>query len=174
MKILIFPWISYLDAQNYVKFLHVFRLREKQAKLNSEKRTTHRRENDDLPALMPSSKRLKHSEEEESSSVARDKRHRTQDRRLEHHKSKRDDDRKSLKTEPQKYVDNDKKSSKKKKSKEKRADEVTRESNWLSSNLRVRIVDQDYKKGKFYNSKVTHVIQCYSIMLANERTRLKI
>ena len=152
----------------------MFRLREKQAKLNSEKRTAHRRENDELPALMPSSKRLKRSEEEESSSVARDKRHRTQDRSLEHHKSKRDDDRKSLKIEPQKHLDNDKKSSKKKKFKEKRADEVTRESNWLSSNLRVRIVDQDYKKGKFYNNKVTHVIQCYSSMLANERTRLKI
>lgn len=146
-----------------------FRLREKQA--SSEKRTTHRRENDDLPALMPSSKRLKHLEEQESSSVARDKRHRTQESSLDHHKSKREDGRKSLKTQLQKDVDDDRKSSKKKKSKEKRVDEVTRETNWLSSNLRVRIVDQDYKKGRFYNTKVTYIIQC--IMLACQVENLK-
>jgi hypothetical protein len=143
-----------------------FRLKEKQA--INEKRTARRRENEDLPALVPSSKRLKHSEEG-SSSVATDKRHRTQDSSLNHRKSKREGDRMS-KTEPQKYVD---KSSKKKKSKEKKADEVTRETNWLSSNLRVRIVDQDYKKGRFYNTKVTYILECrvyFRILLKRGQT----
>lgn len=132
-------------------------MQEKQA--SNEKRTTHRTEKDDLPALMPSSKRLKRSEE--GSSTATDQRHRTQDSSsLDRHKSKREDDRK-IRTELRKDVDNDRKSSKKKKSKEKKADEVTRETNWLSSNLRVRIVDQEYKKGKFYNTKVTYMTCIY-------------
>lgn len=132
-------------------------MQEKQA--SNEKRTTHRTEKDDLPALMPSSKRLKRSEE--GSSTATDQRHRTQDSSsLDRHKSKREDDRK-IRTELRKDVDNDRKSSKKKKSKEKKVDEVTRETNWLSSNLRVRIVDQEYKKGKFYNTKVTYMTCIY-------------
>lgn len=113
---------------------------------------------------MPSSKRIKRSEDGGGSSVATDKRYRTQDgSSLDRHRSKREDDRNS-KTERRKDTDYDGKSSKKKKSKEKKADEVTRETNWLSSNLRVRIVDQEYKKGRFYNTKVTYSV----IMLANE------
>ena len=144
-----------------------FRLQEKQA--SSEIKTIHRTERDDLPAIMPLSKRLKYSEEE-GSSAATDKRHRTQDRSLERHKSKREDDTKS-RTEPRKDADSNSKSSKKKKSKEKKADTVlvTRETNWLSSNLRVRIVDQDFKKGRFYNTKVMHMI-----MLANKCPKAKI
>ena len=142
-----------------------FRLQEKQA--SSEKKTTHRTERDDLPAIMPLSKRLKYSEEE-GSSAATDKRHRTQDGSLEHHKSRREYDRKS-RTEPRKEADGNSKSSKKKKSKEKKPDDVTRETNWLSSNLRVRIVDQDFKKGRFYNTKVMHMI-----MLANKCAKVKI
>lgn len=137
-----------------------FRLQEKQA--GNEKRTTHRRENDDLPALMPSSKRLKHSEESTSY-----RRHRTEDSSLDHHKSKREGEKKT-RTEQAKDADSDSKSSKKKKSKEKRVDEVTRESNWLSSNLRVRIVDQEYKKGRFYNTKV--IFTC----VANKHAKVKI
>ena len=142
-----------------------FRLQEKQA--SSEKKTTHRTESDDLPAIMPLSKRLKYSEEE-GSSAATDKRYRTQDRSLERHKSKREDDTKS-RTKPRKEADSNSKSSKKKKSKEKKTETVTREMNWLSSNLRVRIVDQDFKKGRFYNSKVMHMI-----MLANKCVKVKI
>ena len=146
---------TYLNAQNHGKLNLIlcvyFRLQEKQAASN-EKRTTHRTEKDDLPALMPSSKRLKRSEE--GASTATDQRHRTQDSSsLDRHKSKREDDRKT-RSKLRKDADNDRK---RKKSKEKIADEVTREMNWLSSNLRVRIIDQEYKKGKFYNTKVTYI-----------------
>ncbi len=148
-----------MNTQNHVNYFFMyFRLQEKQA--SKEKRTTHRAENDDLPALMPSSKRLKHSEG--GSSEASDKRQRAQDSGLDRHKNKREDDRKA-RTEQVKDADSDRKSAKKKKSKEKRVDEVTRESNWLSSNLRVRIVDQEYKKGRFYNTKVTLTCVCVCV-----------
>ena len=149
-----FNLATYLNAQNHVELNLIlcvyFRLQEKQA--SNEKRTAHRTEKDDIPALMPSSKRLKRSEE--GTSTATDQRYRIQDSNsLDHHKSKREDDKKT-RTKMRKDVD---KSSKKKKLKEKKVDEVTRETNWLSSNLRVRIVDQEYKKGKFYNTKVMYI-----------------
>ena len=119
-----------------------FRLLEKQA--DREKRTTHRDEDDrDSPALMPSSKRIKHSE------TTTEKRHRTHNSSLDEQKYTREHGR-QVKA---KHKDSESSSTKKNKYVYKE-DEVTRETNWLSSNLRVRIVDQNYKKGRYYNTKV--------------------
>lgn len=114
-----------------------------------------------------SPKRIKLSEEKSESSGRRERTHH-HDSSLDHHRSKIDDvpslsrdDDNSRRTaseriiELHRYQDGEKKSSKKKKTKEKKAtEEVTRETNWLASNLRVRIVDQKYKSGHFYNTKV--------------------
>ena len=118
--------------------------------------TAYRPDDGDLSMLMPSSKRAKDSPHDDVGLGSNDKRYRTSESHassLYRHSGRREGDRKT-RTERHKDQDGERTSSKKKRSKEKKTEEMTRETNWLSSNLRVRIVDQKYKMGKFYNTKV--------------------
>ena len=124
----------------------------KNRNVENEKRTTHRTEDDDRGASMPSSKRIKPSDDyyETKSSITRD---RTKvSGTLDRQQMKREED--LSRRDHHRDQESEKSKSKKKKAKEKREDEVTRETNWLASKLRVRIVDQKYKNGRFYNTKV--------------------
>ena len=108
---------------------------------------------------MPSSKKMKHSEGYSEANY--EKVSRTRDGNLDHRRTKREDDKDRTRTSPYRSheTQSDRSKSKKKNSKEKKLEyaekEVTRETNWLASNLRVRIVDQRYKNGRYYNTKVT-------------------
>ena len=132
----------------YKLILIYSRLKEKE---DGERIPTQRPDDDDLSGLMPSSKRAKHFDK--NSEVERS-RHRTQDSDVGRHKTKREKDAtgSDSRYRTDSHVREQGNETKKKKLKEKKVEEISRKENWLSSNLRVRIVDK--KMGRLYNSKV--------------------
>ena len=136
----------YACLYTYKLILVYSRLKEKE---DGERIPTQRADDDDLSGLMPSSKRAKHFDKD--SEVERS-RHRTQDSDVSRHKTKREKDATGSDSRYRTESHVREQGTKKKKLKEKKVEEISRKENWLSSNLRVRIVDK--KMGRLYNSKV--------------------
>ena len=102
------------------------------------------RHSDNLTELMPPPKKAKHSDRHLEA------KQRTHDREDRYKTGREGEDSSSRhRTEEYRIQDSEKK---KKKLEKKKVEVISREENWLASNLRVRVVDKSM--GRLYNTKV--------------------